>query len=160
MGLDFLRRTAIVALPASLAMLGPAAMPHADAAQTGSVRLAVGARILPLVRMRIARQPDTIEITQGDVSRGFAEVVAASTMEVATNAPWEVSFRLRGGPIRAARVSGLPAEVVVPPGGGPRATLAFLPTSTNFQLSFRFELVPGMRAGTYPWPLVVSVQGL
>ncbi len=156
--LETQRRLVAGALVAALAMVSPAAMAPAFAAQSASQGVHFMIRIPPLVRLQMVKQAATFLVTEQDVARGYVEVAGGSLLQVTANTPWEVSFQPHGDQIRAARVSGLSGEVTVGPGGGSRANLAAMRQPVAFELSYRFDLAPGVAPGTYPWPLSVSAN--
>ena len=157
--LDMQRGLVTAALVAALTMAGPGAITPAEAAQSSTQTLNVTVRILPVVRVKMLNQPSTIEVTEHDARRGYVDFDAASTMQVQSNTLWNVSFHTHGDIIRTARVRGLSGEITVGPEGGSQAGLLATRKAANFELSYRFELAPGTRPGTYPWPIVVSIAG-
>ncbi|HEX4943212.1 MAG TPA: hypothetical protein VFV55_02595 [Usitatibacteraceae bacterium] len=153
------RRLVVAALVAALAMASPGTMAPAEAAQSGTHSINVAVRVLPFVRIKVLRQPESMEITKEDAERGYVEIRSASHLHVTANTPWEVYFKPRGEVALSARVSGLEGDVVVGPAGGRFAGLRPQSNSKDFDLSYRFDLAPGVGPGTYPWPLTISVQG-
>ena len=156
--LETQRRLVVAALVAALAMAMPCASTPAEAAKSVSQSIDFVITIPPVLRLQVLRQPQTIEVTPRDVERGYVEVASASLLQVTANTPWEVSFQPRGEIARSARVSGLAGDIVVGPGGGSYAGLRPMRSPTTFDLSYRFDLVPGVGPGTYPWPLAVSAH--
>lgn len=157
--LDMQRGLVTAALVAALTMASPAAITPAEASQSSAQTLNVSVRILPVVRVKMLNQPSTIEITERDVQRGYVDLDAASTMQVLSNTLWNVSFHTHGDFVRSARVRGLSGEITVGPDGGSQAGLLATRKAATFELSYRIDLAPGTQAGTYPWPIVVSIAG-
>ncbi len=155
--LDMQRGLVTAALVAALAMAGAGAPAPVHAAQTSTQSLNFVIRIPPVVRVKMLHQPVTLEVTEQDAQRGYVDLDAASTMQVLSNTLWNVSFHTQGGLIRSARVRGLSGEITVGPDGGSQAGLLATRREAIFELSYRFDLAPGTRAGTYPWPIAVTI---
>ena len=113
-----------------------------------------------MVRLEVLRQQAAIEVTAQDIARGYVEVDSASVVQVQSNTTWEVNFRPRTGMFRAATVTGLAGEVHVGPDGGSRPALLASRQPASYELSYRFELSPGVTPGSYPWPLAVSANAI
>jgi hypothetical protein len=158
MALELQRKLVTGALVAMLALANPACLSSAEAAQPSSTTLSVAARVLPMVRVQMLRQPATLEITAGDIERGFVELRAATVMRVVSNTRWEVSFLSHGDFARLTQVSGLSGSLPVGPDGSSRISRSASKEPASLELGYRFELSPDARPGTYPWPVTVSAN--
>lgn len=158
LALELQRKLVTGALIAMLALANPVTMLSAEAAQSSSTTVSVAALVLPMVRMQMLRQPATLEITAGDVERGFVELRSATVMRVVSNTPWEVSFQSHGDFVRLTQVSGISGNLPVGPDGSSRVSRSAAKEPTSLELGYRFELSPDARPGTYPWPVTVSAN--
>lgn len=152
------RRLVVGALVAALAMVSPGTFTPAQAAKTVSQSVDFKITIPRIMRLQVLRQSETLEVTPQDVARGYVEVASGSLFEVTANTPWDVSFVPHGGIARSAHVRGFSGEVVVGPSGAVLARMRPMSRATMFDVSYRFELEPGVGPGTYPWPLSVSAH--
>jgi len=158
LALGMQRRLVVGALVAALAMVSPGAITPAEAARSATQSLDFKITIPRIMRLQVLRQNESLEITPQDVARGYVEVASGSLLEVTANTQWDVSFVPNGGIARSARVKGFANDVVVGPQGGVLARLRPMSRATMFDLSYRFDLEPGVSPGTYPWPLMVSAH--
>jgi hypothetical protein len=143
---------------AACAFIGAAGATESD------TRLAVSARVLRHVRMQVVAQPQVLVVTEADVRRGWVEAPAPMQVSVQSNSQDGYSLSLTNvGPfVRSAQVGGLggvhrlhtePLALHRPmPGPGVKRDVV--------DLSFRFELAPETRHGTYAWPIQVAVLAL
>lgn len=129
-----------------------------SAPASGALRLAV--QIPRLLQMRVLQQPAHLEVTAEDLARGF--VSARGVVEVLSThrAGYQVRALLARGPVVEAEMEGL-ARVVRTAGD---ATAVAMPTMVGkprpapYAVEYRLRLAPGTRAGTYPWPVALSVE--
>jgi hypothetical protein len=152
------RQLMAAALATAVAVGSPAMISPAEAAQTATRSINFTIVVPPMVRLEVLRQPDRLQVSEEDAARGYVEVPAAALLKVQSNTAWQVDFRSRSDLIRGARVSGLQGDVVIGPAGASLPALAAARHATNFELSYRFDLAPGVKAGTYPWPVAVSAH--
>ena len=144
-------RSAILAL-----ILLASAAPAPAVAATAQLR--VGATILPRATLGAVLQIAAVTVTARDVERGFVEVASAIQFELTSNTSSQLEVAGSGDWFRAVRVTGLP-EPALELRSMARA-IAQLPafiTRYAADLSFRFDLAPGVQPGTYAWPLALSV---
>jgi hypothetical protein len=146
---------------AAAALLSAVALEPLDA-QAGGAQLGVGATVPLVAAMKMLYQVPTIEIGEADVARGFVEVRSATRFSVATTSSAGYAVEL---------VSKLPifvaVDVVSPlgtarlgPEGGVLIARGRPRRDASAELSYRFELAPSVRAGTYPFPLHLAVRPL
>jgi hypothetical protein len=138
---------AVIALTAGAALAGP-----------NQATMAVSATVVARAVLTVDYQSPTLTITEGDISRGYVDVPAASRVTVRCNAlgGYVLTFEGSADFFRQVRVTGLPTEAVIGGHGG------WLPqpysrNATAMDLSYRFILGEGARPGTYGWPLALSV---
>ena len=148
------------ALAAALALTTPGIMAPVQAAQTASQTVRFVIKVPTMVRLEVLRQPQALEITDADVARGYIDVDHASLLQVQSNTLWEVNFRSRSDIFSAATVTGLAGEVRLGPAGGSRPALLATKLPSSYELSYRFELAPGVKPGSYPWPIDVSANAI
>lgn len=154
-----LRRNLVTgALLGMLAAANPATLSPALAAPPSAATVRVAARILPMIRVQLLRQPATLEITAGDVERGFVELRSATVLRILTNTPWRVSVLSHGEFVRSTRVSDLSGRLQAGPDGHSRVGRSVAKAPAWLELSYRFELSPDARPGTYPWPVTISAN--
>lgn len=148
------------ALAAALAITTPGLIEPVQAAQTASQTVRFVIKVPAMVRLDVLRQPQALEITEADIARGWVEIDHAAVVQVQSNTPWEVSFRSRPDLFRAGTVRGLAGEVRLGPDGGSQPALIATKRPSSYELSYRFELAPGVKPGTYPWPVAVSAHAI
>lgn len=150
------RRTDILLLLGVLfASIGFPAM----AATRDTNAIGVTARVMPYFESESIESVKTLLITEEDVTRGFVEVPAASTVTVRTNARHALVFRIGDARFSEVRIGGLEREVVVSRAGG------FAPQplrlgSTTYELDYRIALNDLVAPGTYEIPVSVQVRSL
>jgi len=142
------------------AILAFAALPDADAeaARSASTELRVSATVLPFTTLNVRNRTQTILITEADISRGYVDVVAGSSIEVKSNSRdgYYLSFECFDSSFRQVRIDGLGMPATVGPGPG-IVPMSMDARTATVELSYRFILAEGVRPGAYPWPLTVSV---
>jgi hypothetical protein len=147
---------------ALIAALSLAPIEEAMAAQTSShalsTQIQVTATVLARASLHILKQPTEIIVTDADIQRGFLDVNAASVVEIRNNsrAGVNVIFQTWGLPFKEALVSGFGREVSLGPNGG---IVTNQITGTNVvAFSYRFVFNEYSQAGTYAWPISLSVS--
>lgn len=152
----------LVSLVASLAMtLAVAAggmAPRTASASGTQGRVQVGATVMARVRVEAMEQVPTVSVTRADIDRGYVEVPSGSRFELSTNCASQITVRRTAAWFRSVRVSGLPAPLDLNEGGAAVQQLPAYVKKLQASLSFRFELPPGAEAGTYTWPLALSLM--
>ncbi|KQC08256.1 MAG: hypothetical protein APR62_04970 [Smithella sp. SDB] len=126
--------------------------------QAMSTQIQVTARVLARASVHVLRQPAEIVVTDADIKRGYLDVNAGSVLEIRNNsrAGVNMTFETSGLPFKEALITGLGREVVLGPNGG-IITQKMIGTSV-VALSYRFIFDESSQAGTYSWPLSVSVN--
>jgi hypothetical protein len=123
-----------------------------------STNIQVSARVLARASVHILRQPGEIIVTDSDIQRGFIDVNAGSLVEIRSNtrAGVNLTFETDGLPFKETIVSGLGREVTLGPNGG--IITCQINGTKIMALSYRFILDEYSHAGTYAWPLSLSVN--
>ena len=118
------------------------------------------ARIATFFRMQVDHQVAALTITARDIERGYVEVPAASNFSVITNTQdgFVIDFRPRSDVFHSVLVTGLQNPVEIGAQGGTAMHNVPHGRTTFHQLSYRFMLRPDLQAGSYPWPLEISVR--
>ncbi|MFA5322967.1 MAG: hypothetical protein WC373_09865 [Smithella sp.] len=125
-----------------------------------STKIQVTATVLARASMHILRQPAEIIVTDADIKRGFLDMNAASLVEIKNNSRAGVNliFDVHGLPFKETLISGFGREVSLGPNGG---SITHQIIGTNIvAFSYRFIFDENSRAGTYAWPLFLSVSPL
>jgi hypothetical protein len=151
-----------------LARLGVLALAAAGAFGTAlanpSGELRVSAVVRKIARLQVLAQPQFVRVTEGDVARGYVEVIAPVQVAVRSNTRdgYMLAFDPRADFFRQAHVRGLDVPLQVGPAGGVIAQRASASPAreTVLALGFRFELAPSAREGVYPWPFQLSAEPL
>jgi hypothetical protein len=118
---------------------------HAAQAASQTVRFII--KVPPMVRLGVLR-PAGHRVTERtspamskSTQRRYCRCAGNTTRDSAPH-----------GPFRAATVTGLAGEVRIGPDGGSRPSLMASRQPASYELSYRFELSPGVTPGSYPWP--------
>lgn len=124
----------------------------------GEVRahMAVTAIVVDSVGIRALHQMRRLVITAQDVERGYVEVPAGSRLDLRHKGPCLFEFRPVADIFRAVTVAGLTAPTEFHAEGG-TAVHRCSGDTTSIAISYRFQLRPGVSAGIYPWPLLLTV---
>lgn len=124
------------------------------------VMLTVSATVLPRTRLQVSSVPDSIVVTEADLSRGYVDVPTPLSLSVWSNvaAGARLVFSSVGDYILQANVEGLAQPLVLGPGTGsvlvPRDS--HRAGSTDLQLRFRVYLARNTPPGVHPWPFRIS----
>lgn len=160
-GLHIQKQLVAAALMAALSL---APINEAASSESSSVamstKIQVTATVLARTSMHVLRQPAEIIITEADIKRGFLDVNAGSLVEIKNNSRAGVNliFDVQGLPFKEALISGFGREVSLGPYGG---IITHQITGTSIiAFSYRFIFDENSRAGTYAWPLSLSVSPL
>ena len=127
-------------------------------ASPGQEPMKVGAMIMPKVRLEVLQQAREIHISQADIDRGYLDLPAASRFTLRTNCPYHVEVHLLGELVRLVSVTGLSRNVEVGANGRQSVPGPITLETVLGVLGYRFELSPGAKPGSYPWPIRMMVQ--
>lgn len=127
-----------------------------------TVHVRVTATIPPLAQFRVVAAPQALEITPEDILRGHVDVPLPSIVVARTNLPGGFAVRVLMDPqlVTAATVTGLAQAAHV---AGDFALLRVpgsLWQETRYELRWRLELAPQVRAGSYAWPVRMQLDAL
>lgn len=122
----------------------------------------VGARVLPVTTVRVRSAPTELAISAQDVGRGYVEVVEPTRLEVSNNSPqgYVLLILPRTRMFSSLTVHGMGGEVTLGTDGGAIVARRQTGSTIPLELTFRFDLVPSLAAGSYPWPVQLAVQPL
>lgn len=154
-------RLASAALVAAISLATGCPTPAA-AAGSISQTITVTARVAPWVKLNLEHQQMQLAVTPDDIARGYVEVPAASRFTVTTNnrAGYTLNFQPNAGIFRSVAIQGMGVSAEFGAGGGTiiqsgaESGVARIQT----ELGYRFYLAAGVQAGSYFWPLSLSVS--
>lgn len=159
-GLRIQEKLVAAALIAAFSLLAPAAEAVAtqSPARSVSAKISISATVLARASLHVLRQPAELVVTDADIRRGFLDVDAASLVEIKNNtrAGVYMTFESQGLPFREALVRGFGREISLGPNGG--IITQQLTGKAVVALSYRFIFDGSSQAGTYAWPLSISVN--
>ncbi len=143
----------------ALFIVGSCAAASAKDARTS---LAVSATVNAVARFDLRSAPAAVRVSQADLGRGFIDIGEPLLLVVHSNS--REGFALDLAPLAplfsSLTVEGLDAPQILGPDGGTIVQRWRAPHEVNLSLRLRLGLAPGLAAGTYPWPLRVSVRPL
>lgn len=160
-GLRLQDRLVSAALAAAL-LLATGVPIQAVAAGSTTQSIAVIARVAPWVKLYHEHQQMQLTITPADVARGYVEVSAASRFTVSTNNPtgYILDFQPRSDIFRSVAIYDPAVNAEIGAGGGRviQSGAGRGVARMQVELNYRFYLAESAQAGTYFWPLLVSVS--
>lgn len=144
--------------------VGVALLVVAKAAEVATVYTAipVSVTVISNSKMEISYQSTQLNITNADVERGYIEVPNALRFSVNTNSRsgYLMDFHPIGHTFESVQIGGLGTSIQLGADGGTIVQRGMFPKRLGYELSFRFTLPAGIHAGSYPWPLQLSVRSL
>jgi hypothetical protein len=146
---------------ARIAMIVAASVTAAGARDTHS-SFAVSATVRAVANIELRSAPADLEISGADVRRGFIDVVQPTQLTVRSNSPTGFALEvLTVAPMLSSmNIQGLNSDLALGADGGTIVQRWQKPQAVNLSLKFRFTLVPGLIAGSYPWPVRLAVRPL
>ncbi|MCM2312445.1 MAG: hypothetical protein NDI84_13680, partial [Steroidobacteraceae bacterium] len=127
----------------------------------GQSRLLVTATVLKHASLKVLAQPAAVVITAEDIARGHVDVPAPALLAVKSNSGgYMLGFASEGDFMRRIIVAGTGSELELSPAGGLVTRTQPRGGTSSLVLTFRFVLSDTAQAGTYPWPLRLSVAPL
>jgi len=122
----------------------------------------VSATVNAVARLQVQSAPTEILVSDEDLRRGFIEVAQPTDLVIRSNSASGYALDLRTvTPLfSSVVVRGLASEQSLGGEGGTIVQRWQKPQVLNVSLKFRFELVPGLSAGNYPWPVQLAVRPL
>jgi hypothetical protein len=142
-------------------MIVAASVPAAGARDAHS-DFSVSVVVRPAARIELRSVPAGLDISAADLRRGYIEVTQPTEFTVRSNSPDGYALEvLTVAPVLSSMiVEGLNSDLALGADGGTIVQRWQKPQAVNLSLKFRFELVPGLRIGSYPWPVRLSVRPL
>ena len=134
--------------------------PTPDAAIADQAKVTVSATVLKHASLKVLAQPAAVVVTAADIERGYVDIPAPAQVAIRSNSArgYMLDFANDGEFINRILVKGLSTDVQLSPAGGAvMQPYSGHGTRTTLDLGFRFMLAKSAQAGTYPWPLHLSV---
>jgi hypothetical protein len=118
--------------------------------------------VRPAANIELHSVPTSLNISAADLRRGYVEVMQPTQFTVRSNSPNGYALEvLTVAPVLSSMiVGGLNSDVDLGWEGGTIVQRWQKPQVLNLSLKFRFELVPGLSVGNYPWPVRLTVRPL
>jgi len=118
--------------------------------------------VRPVAHIELQSAPAGLDISAADLRRGYIEVMQPIQVTVRSNSPNGYALEvLTVAPVLTSMiVEGLNSELALGAEGGTVVQRWQKPQAVNLSLKFRFELAPGLSAGSYPWPVRLAVRPL
>jgi hypothetical protein len=125
-------------------------------------QIAVTAFVPAQIVSQHVRQPSEITITDADIARGYVEIPDASQLRVTSNNPagYVVDFFSRLPIFTSVRISSAGGSANLGSDGGAIVERGRQGRDMPLNLSYRFNLVAQVQAGTYAWPLALNARPL
>jgi hypothetical protein len=123
---------------------------------------AVNVIVRPVASIQLQSAPGGLDISAADLRRGYIDVVQPIQVTVRSNSPNGYALEiLTVAPMLSSMiVEGFNSELALGADGGTVVQRWQKPQPVNLSLKFRFELAPGLIAGSYPWPVRLAVRPL
>ncbi len=122
----------------------------------------VSATVTATAQIEQRSEPADIEISAADLRRGYLEVTEPTLLVVRSNS--RVGFALDLSTmepmLESLVVHGIAGDQALGADGGSLVLRSRGAQTVNLSLTFRLLLAPGLRAGTYPWPMRIAVHPL
>lgn len=149
-------RLVITALAAGLCSMNAV---HAKQGRATEARayMSVTANVVESVTVRAVYQARDLIVTSDDVARGYVDVPAASRFEITNRAPCMFDFRKAGNLIRSFRITLPEGSAQFGAEGGTLLQKSRGAGVERVDVSYRFDLAPDVKPGTYGWPLSLTV---
>jgi hypothetical protein len=118
--------------------------------------------VRPMANIEMQSAPSSLDISATDLRRGYVEVMQPTQFTVRSNSPNGYALEvLTVAPLLSSMiVEGLNSDLALGKDGGTIVQRWQKPQAVSLSLKFRFELVPGLSMGTYPWPVRLAVRPL
>jgi hypothetical protein len=115
-----------------------------------------------VANIELRSAPAGLDISAADLRRGYIDVIQPTRFTVRSNSPNGYALELLTvAPVLSSMiVAGLDSEQALGKDGGTIVQRWQKPQAVDVSLKFRFELVPGLSIGSYPWPVRLAVRPL
>ena len=142
-------------------MIVAASLTAAGAKEVHSA-LSVSVVVRAAANIELRSAPTGLEISAADLRRGYIEVRQPTEFTVRSNSPNGYALDvLTVAPVHSSMiVEGLNSDLALGKEGGTIVQRWQKPQAVNVSLKFRFELLPGLSTGNYPWPVRLAVRPL
>ena len=136
---------------------------YPSGAGEGIARFSVGAFVQPVATLKVRAAPPDIEVSAGDVARGYVDVTRPTQLDVQSNSGsgYVLNVFPRTNLFSQVQVRGLDSRVELGAEGG--AVVQRWSDSEHrrsLSLTYRFVLQDGVQPGSYPWPLQLGIAPL
>jgi hypothetical protein len=124
--------------------------------------LSVSVIVRPVAKLELQSAPSALDVSAADLRRGYIEVMQPIQFTVRSNSPNGYALEvLTVAPVLSSMtIEGLNSDLALGAEGGTIVQRWQKPQAVNLSLKFRFELVPGLSVGNYPWPVRLAVRPL
>ena len=119
--------------------------------------MTVTATVVDTVSIRSVHQAQSLVVTAQDVERGYVDVSGGSRFEIRYKGARLLEFRPVGDIFRSVKVSGLEWSAEFGSDGGTMLQKSSGDATASVAINYRFHFAPGISAGAYPWPLLLTV---
>jgi hypothetical protein len=118
--------------------------------------------VRPVANIELRSAPSGLDISAADLRRGYIEVMQPTQFTVRSNSPNGYALEvLTVAPVLSSMtIEGLNTDLALGAEGGTIVQRWQKPQAVNLSLKFRFDLVPGLSTGNYPWPVRLAVRPL
>lgn len=118
--------------------------------------------VRPMAKIELQSAPSSLDISAADVRRGYVDVPQPTQFIVRSNSPNGYALEvLTVAPVLSSMiVEGLSSDLAFGKEGGTIVQRWQKPQAVNLSLKFRFELLPDLGVGKYPWPVRLAVRPL
>lgn len=129
----------------------------------GIVRFTVGAFVRPVASLDVRTVPPAVDVSQGDVERGYVDVARPTQLDVHSNSSngYVLNVLPRTNLFSQVQVRGLDSRVDLGADGG-SVVQRWNPNERRraLSLTYRFVLAEGVQPGSYPWPVQLDIAPL
>jgi hypothetical protein len=142
-------------------MIVAASLTAAGAKEVHS-QLSVSVIVRPVANIELRSAPTDLEISAADLRRGYIEVTRPTELTVRSNSPNGYALEvLTVAPMLSSMiVEGFNSDLELGKEGGTIVQRWQEAQAVNLSLKFRFELLPVLSTGNYPWPVRLAVRPL
>jgi hypothetical protein len=146
----------------TLALLAPGAGGGTATAREARSNFTVSATVTAFTRIEQRSEPAEVVISAADLRRGYLEVTQPTRLVVRSNttAGFALDVSTIEPMLKALVVHGLAGDQALGADGGSLVLRSPGAQPVTLSLTFRLMLVPGLRIGTYPWPMRIAVHPL
>ncbi|MDZ4165569.1 MAG: hypothetical protein U1C55_10635 [Smithellaceae bacterium] len=136
-------------------------MTPAAQASSKAKSMEITTRVLPHWKLSVEYQAQEIVITEEDIRKGVVEVKAGTrlTIKNTSKAGYYLLFEGLGKPFKSLSLQGINGlgEVIIT---SPNALVhqEYSKTARTHELSYKFYLSDDVKPGTYPWPVLITLQ--